>query len=177
MPRDLAAMRADSPNVTALPIKLDRSILTAGRRSPPVMPRELFGPTWGMIEDFAGDAGSPVDYVGLSFLVACASLIGGKRWGKVYEVGNWREPCILWAAVVGDPSSNKSPGLASVTTWMLACGLTQVMPFTVTSAVTALERSYIAGEWWAKAAPAAPATIRAEAAAAAVLVITLIGSS
>jgi len=91
------------------------SVLSAGRRAPPTMPSEMFGPIWPLLSDFAEGAGSPVDYVALGFLTAAASLIGGKRRVRPYAEADWQEPCILWGALVGDPSANKSPALDRVT--------------------------------------------------------------
>lgn len=93
----------------------DMSVLNAGRRDPPVMPREIFGDAWGLLGDMAEGAGAPVEYVALGFLAACASLIGGKRRVQPYTGAHWQEPCILWTGLVGDPSSNKSPALDRVT--------------------------------------------------------------
>ncbi|WP_296538879.1 DUF3987 domain-containing protein [Rhizorhabdus sp.] len=73
----------------------------------------MFGTTWGLIAEIAEGSGAPVDYVALSYIVACASLIGGKR--RVSPWGGWSEPCIVWAACVGDPSSNKSPAIDATT--------------------------------------------------------------
>jgi hypothetical protein len=99
-------------NIAALP---DMSVLSAGRRAAPVMPRELFGDAWPLLNDLADGAGAPVDYVGVSFLAVCASLIGGKRRVKPYDTSDWCEPAILWCALVGDPSAAKSPAIDAVT--------------------------------------------------------------
>lgn len=93
----------------------DMSVLSAGRRSPPAMPVEMFGEAWGLLVDMAQGAGSPVDYVAVSYLTVIASLIGGKRRVKPYVEADWSEPCIIWAGLVGDPSSNKSPALDRTT--------------------------------------------------------------
>jgi len=93
----------------------DMSILAAGRRSAPVMPRDMFGPVWPLICDLAGGAGSPVDYIALAFIAAAASLMGGKRRVKPFSTSNWDEPCIIWVGLVGDPSSNKSPAIEVTT--------------------------------------------------------------
>jgi len=93
----------------------DMSVLAAGRRSPPVMPSDMFGPVWPLICDLAEGAGSPVDYTALGFIAVAASLIGGKRRVKPFATSNWQEPCIIWAANVGDPSSNKSPAIDATT--------------------------------------------------------------
>jgi putative DNA primase/helicase len=79
------------------------------------MPKEIFGPAWAMLGDMAHGAGAPVDYVGVSFLAVCASLIGGKRKVRPYADIDWSEPCVLWTGLVGDPSSGKSPGLDRTT--------------------------------------------------------------
>ena len=88
----------------------DMAIVNAGRATPPAFPGKLFGALWPIAVDLAEGAGSPVDYVGLSMLAVAASLIGGKRRVRPFEAGTWEEPCILWCANVGEPSSNKSPG-------------------------------------------------------------------
>ncbi len=94
----------------------DMSILAAGRSKPPAMPTDLFGDVWPLISDLAEGAGAPVDYVAISVIAVAASLIGGKRRVAPFETaGQWKEPCVLWCAVVGDPSSNKSPAIDAAT--------------------------------------------------------------
>ena len=89
----------------------DTSILT-GRREPPPFPAELLpAELWGLVVDLAEGASAPVDYVAATLLSASASLIGGTRRGAPFRGQKWTEPCILWTGLVGDPSSNKSPGL------------------------------------------------------------------
>lgn len=104
--------QAETINIWSPP---DMSVLSAGRRTPPVMPPEMFGPVWPLLQDMAQGAGSPVDYLGVSYLAVVASLIGGKRKVRPYADADWSEPCILWAGLVGDPSSNKSPALDRTT--------------------------------------------------------------
>jgi len=99
---------AETVNIWTLP---DMSVLSAGRRPPPELPSDIFGSSWPLICDLAEGAGAPVDYVAIGFLTVAASLIGGKRKARPYATANWQEPCILWSAVVGDPSSNKSPAM------------------------------------------------------------------
>ncbi|MBY6219018.1 DUF3987 domain-containing protein [Qipengyuania aquimaris] len=93
----------------------DMSVLNEGRRDPVPMPADLFGPAWGLIEDLAEGAGTAPDYPAMAMLATVASLIGGKRKLRPYTTADWAVPCILWCAVVGDPSSRKSPALAAVT--------------------------------------------------------------
>lgn len=93
----------------------DMSILTGGRSAPPAIPTEMFGSLWPLISDLAEGAGAPVDYVAVSVLAVSASLIGAKRRARPYPTSDWSEPCILWVAPVGDPSSNKSPAIDAAT--------------------------------------------------------------
>lgn len=92
----------------------DMTVLSAGRRPPVPMPKDLFGPAWPLLEAIADGTASPVDYAAMGFLAACASLIGGKRRVRPYPTSLWSEPAILWCGVVGDPSSRKSPALDMV---------------------------------------------------------------
>ncbi len=93
----------------------DMSILSGGRSTPPEMPSTMFGHLWPLIQDLAEGAGSPVDYVAIGLIGTAASLIGSTRRVQPFDSEQWREPCILWTAAVGDPSSNKSPGLDAAT--------------------------------------------------------------
>lgn len=107
-----AFSKAEDYSIWSVP---DLSVLNAGRREPVAMPSDLFGPAWQVLCDVGEGTCTPVDYPGIAFLVACASLIGGKRKVRPYATSPWCEPCILWAGVVGDPSSRKSPALDVVT--------------------------------------------------------------
>lgn len=107
--------RGIEDNVRPIPVAPDMSVLSAGRRSPPLMPSEMFGPIWTLLDELAEGAGAPVDYVAMSYLSVVASLIGGKRKVQPYREADWHEPSILWVGLVGDPSSNKSPALDRAT--------------------------------------------------------------
>lgn len=107
--------RIDGAEVISIWGQPDRSIIDAGRRSPPKLPSESFGDLWPVLCDMADAAGAPVDYVAVGALVAAASLIGGKRRVRPWSNSDWEEPAILWAALVGDPSANKSPALDRAT--------------------------------------------------------------
>jgi putative DNA primase/helicase len=104
--------QAETVNLWSAP---DMSILSAGRRSPPVLPEHMFGPIWPLLNELAEGAGAPVDYVALGYFSAAASLIGGRRRVRPYVEADWSEPCILWCGLVGDPSNNKSPALDRTT--------------------------------------------------------------
>lgn len=87
----------------------DKTILRLARRAPPHFPIEAFGPAWARwIEAAAEAASAPPDYVGVPLLAAASSLIGHARWAEATP--GWREPPHIWAGVVGDSGSSKSPG-------------------------------------------------------------------
>ena len=90
----------------------DMSVLNP-RRKPPEFPTQLFGPFWSKwILAKAEGCSAPVDYVGLSLLSLLSGLIGCSRFISPWE--GWKEPPLLWIALVGNPSSGKSPALESV---------------------------------------------------------------
>jgi len=99
-------------NVTEEWPEPDMSILNP-RRKPPEFPIQLFGPFWSKwVLAKAEGCSAPVDYVGMSLLSLLSALIGCSRF--VHPWGEWTEPPILWVALVGSPSSGKSPALESV---------------------------------------------------------------
>lgn len=93
----------------------DMTVLTGGRTAPPEMPDDLFGSLWSLVRDLAAGAGAPAEYVAVSIIAVAASLVGAKRAVKPFATAGWQEPCVLWVAPVGDPSSNKSPAIDAAT--------------------------------------------------------------
>jgi hypothetical protein len=92
---------------------IDRSILGTGRTRPPEFPIEVFDPFWrDWCQLHAKTRSAPVDYVACGLLAAASSLIGNARWARISP--EWREPPVLWIALVGGPSSGKSPALDPV---------------------------------------------------------------
>lgn len=88
------------------------SVLNEGRRRPPELPIEVFGPWGEWITATAAGCSAPVDYVAASLLASAAATIGNARW--VSPWGSWKEPCVLWLGLVGKPSSGKSPALSPI---------------------------------------------------------------
>jgi hypothetical protein len=86
----------------------DLSLLRRGRRPPPPLRLDVFGPWAEWIADAADGAGAPVDYVACPLLVAISTLIGNARCVRAWE--GWSEPSVIWGGNIGDPSTNKSPG-------------------------------------------------------------------
>ena len=88
----------------------DMSLLGTGRRPAPAFPLELLGPFWSAwAARRAQEASAPVDYVALSLLACAAASLANVRW-PVAGAG-WAEPPVLWAGLVGSPSSGKSPSM------------------------------------------------------------------
>jgi hypothetical protein len=87
----------------------DMTVLRLGRRAPPALPIDVFGPQWaGWIGAAAEAAAAPPDYVAAPLLAAASALIGHARWAQATP--GWQEPPHIWAGAVGDSGSSKSPG-------------------------------------------------------------------
>lgn len=81
---------------------------------PPALPlTEVFGCRWTDWLTRAAEAKSaPPDYALAALLPAVGAAIGNTRWAMPWP--GWAEPPILWTIAIGNPSSNKSPGLDAV---------------------------------------------------------------
>lgn len=87
----------------------DLAILRLGRRAPPPLPLNVFGPHWaGWIAEAAAAAACPPDYVATGLLAAASALVGHSRW--VQATPGWREPPHMWLCNVGDSGTGKSGG-------------------------------------------------------------------
>ena len=85
----------------------DLSYLGSGRVAPPAFPLDTLGEPWGSWCAAHAQARSvPVDYIAGTLLAATAALIGNRRWPQASS--EWREPPVLWVALVGAPSSGKT---------------------------------------------------------------------
>ena len=89
--------------------KLDLSILNRNHLPAPPLTLEIFGPWAEWIAGTAESKNAPIDYVAWSLVGGAAGLLGATRWVSPWE--GWREPSVLWIALLGDPSANKSPAL------------------------------------------------------------------
>jgi hypothetical protein len=80
---------------------------------PPAFPLEVLGHSWAYwISRAAESVAAPSDYLATALLVSAGSLIGNAR--RVSPWTGWEEPPVLWATLVGEPSSHKSPALDTV---------------------------------------------------------------
>lgn len=64
------------------------------------------------VPEAARAASCAISVIVIAFLVVAAALIGNARVGRVWA--GWTVPMILRGLIIGDPSSNKSPGLSLV---------------------------------------------------------------
>jgi hypothetical protein len=91
--------------------EVDAALFDDGRGAAPAFPLELLPLPWrGWVADTAAGAGAPSAYVAQALLTAVAGLSGA---GAVVRLAPaWTEPLVLWQALVGRPSSGKSPAPA-----------------------------------------------------------------
>ena len=76
----------------------------------PSFPVDLLSEPWfNWSKAAANAAGCAIDFVVLSLFYGASVLIGNSR--RVTPWAGWEEPVALFTALVGDPSSNKSPAL------------------------------------------------------------------
>jgi len=103
----------DFDDVSKLWSQPEMSVLRQGRREPPELPIEVFGPFWSeWLRLAAAGASAPLDYTASALLACAAAVIGHARWVSPWE--GWSEPPVLWIGNVGDPSSGKSPAADSL---------------------------------------------------------------
>ena len=92
---------------------IDGAFLSDQNAAVPGFPLDALPAPWrAWITDTATSVNVPTDYVAQAVLAAVAGLCGAGVWVRVSPV--WSDPLSLWLAVVGAPSSGKSPALASV---------------------------------------------------------------
>jgi len=94
----------------------DMTLINPVRPTPPVMSDDdfdaVFGPWADWLRNAAEVKGVPVDYVALTLLTTASACIGNSRWVSPWE--GWKEPPVLWAMLIGEPSAGKSPALDAV---------------------------------------------------------------
>jgi hypothetical protein len=94
---------------------LDASLLEEAHSRMPSFPLTALPEHWRQwAADTARSAGTPVDYVVQGMFAAVAAVCGAGV--RVSVSASWSEPMVLWLALVGAPSSGKSPALAAVRT-------------------------------------------------------------
>lgn len=92
--------------------EIDRSLLDDARRVVPPFPIHLLPDPWACwVSETAQAAGTPMDYVAQGLLASVAAVCGAGV--QVRVTPSWTEALVLWQALVGSPSSGKSPALAA----------------------------------------------------------------
>ncbi len=103
------AARAAAPPPPPWPA-VDPGLLEEGRPKLPAFPLQVFPGQWReWVKDAAQWAGSSEDYIAQALLASVAGLCGQGVSARITEA--WSEPVILWQALVGGPSSGKTPAL------------------------------------------------------------------
>jgi hypothetical protein len=103
------ARRAAMPPPPPWPA-VDPGLLEEGRPKLPAFPLNVFPGQWReWVKDAAQWAGSSEDYIAQALLASVAGLCGQGVSARITEA--WSEPVILWQALVGGPSSGKTPAL------------------------------------------------------------------
>jgi hypothetical protein len=109
------AKSTDQPNAWLNP---DMSIAERSQIKPPVLPTTGFGGLKEWLSNAADAASAPIDYTALAVLSGVSGMIGGRRWVEPWP--GWKEPCIIWGAIVGDPSVNKTPSTDAIRAAIMA---------------------------------------------------------
>lgn len=87
----------------------DMSIISDDRMPPPEFPVGVFGSMADFVESAAEVKSAPPDFIAMPLLCAATSLVSNTYKASPWD--GWVEPLILWCAIVGNPSSSKSPAL------------------------------------------------------------------
>ncbi|WP_375410661.1 DUF3987 domain-containing protein [uncultured Methylobacterium sp.] len=87
----------------------DLTLLGTGRRPAPAFPLSLLGSWAEWVTIKAAGASAPVDYAATALLACAGAAIANVRWPQAGAT--WSEPPLLWCALVGPPSSSKSPSM------------------------------------------------------------------
>jgi putative DNA primase/helicase len=85
---------------------------------PPVAPFDpemLPGPLRAWVLDIAERMQVPLDYVAVGAVTVAASLVGRKIGIRPKRYDDWLVVAVLWAGIVGPPSTLQSPALAEIT--------------------------------------------------------------
>ncbi len=108
----VSAPASNAPLASAAPEwpEPDLCLLDDWRGHLPAFPLDVLPKAWRpWASRAANGANASVDHVALSLIAVAAGQIGHIR--RIAPVPSWSEPCILWTALVGPPSSGKTPAM------------------------------------------------------------------
>src|SRR5258708_1413503 len=91
---------------------LDRTLLAVARPAPGSFPLPLLPGRWRTWVEVASRSFGSADYLATCLLAGVAGVCGAGT--RVAVAPHWREPLLLWQALVGGPSSGKSTAFARV---------------------------------------------------------------
>src|SRR5690349_11387338 len=91
--------------------EIDRSLLGDGRPPPVPFPLDVLPDKWRAWVERSAQVFTPVDYYAQGLLGSVTVACGGGI--AVQVTPQWSEPLLLWQALVGAPSSGKTPALAA----------------------------------------------------------------
>jgi hypothetical protein len=92
----------------------DESLLEDRRGDLPEFPADVFPPRLsGWLDRASRGAGTLVDHIAVPMLGVTSSLIGKAR--RIRASSSWIEPATLWASIIGESGSRKTPGSRAIT--------------------------------------------------------------
>ncbi len=118
LPRDTAATLAavgvrDASGTQPWPAP-DIAILRGPRGAPPAFPTTVLPPFCArFVAEASEGAGAPEAFVGAALLAIAGGVIGNARWVSPWP--QWAHPPVFNVALIGLPSSGKSPALSVLT--------------------------------------------------------------
>jgi hypothetical protein len=87
----------------------DMSALSPSLIPAPDFPVTMLGPLEGLVKELAAVKSAPADFVAMSLLTLVGACLGATRLVSPWE--GYVEPPVLWVALVGAPSTRKSPAI------------------------------------------------------------------
>jgi hypothetical protein len=91
--------------------ELDRGFLHTDRRSAPPFPLEVVAEAWRPWIESHAQASTCIDYIAQALLAAVSAVCGSRV--VVDVTPHWREPLVLWQALVGARSTGKTPAMVA----------------------------------------------------------------
>jgi hypothetical protein len=91
--------------------ELDRCFLQGDRRAAPPFPLEVFAESWRPWVEGHAQSSTCIDYTAQGLLAAVTAVCGSRF--VVDVTPHWREPLVLWQALVGAPSTGKTAALVA----------------------------------------------------------------
>jgi hypothetical protein len=91
--------------------ELDRGFLQKERRSAPSFPLDVVAEAWRPWIEGHAQASTCIDYIAQALLAAVSAVCGSRV--VVDVTPHWREPLVLWQALVGARSTGKTPAMVA----------------------------------------------------------------